>query len=539
MPLLRPNVPPPPHYYADNLTRLLGAVASQYSDILLDRERDYLRRVLDLSADAQRLYARLLTRRGPLIRIDSLAYREVSDVVGAMNELTATALVDCGIEVPADQVLDMLTRGELAGLFPHVHAQGERKGVQVAAISARYPDRRTREVVGANYPMCRVCDHDLMDTAQILFFGDSYTDLSTFVLEDLGMLRFETYQLDARHRQFGERAELDDFLVMRALRSRLHRLESCWDRAIAIDALDTLWAPRHRRLLERARAALVNQLGRSAERARDYDIALSAYGRASRAPGRERRARLLHKFGDSIATAALIEQIECTPLTAGERFFAQQFRDGRRRRARSIPEQVLRLPEAPSTSVEAAALAALTCGGGIGRHLENRLPLGMLGLALWDVVFAPVEAAFVNAYQDRPADLYWSDFRRTRAPLIDARLRLLREPDAVACAVRATAEAKCGVNSALVDWRAFDMQLIECATTSVPGATWTAMFDYMLDDLEQTRTGFPDLALFFGPGRYQFVEVKGPGDQLRREQRLWFEFFRRADLSAHVLWVEW
>ncbi len=240
-PKLRPNIPPPPHYYADNLTRLLGAVASQYSDILLDRERDYLRRVLDLSADAQRLYARLLTRRGPLIRIDSLTYREVSDAVGAMNELTARSLVDCSIEAPADQLLDMLTRDELAGLFPHVHAQGERKGAQVTRICARYPDRRTREVVGANYPMCGVCDPDMVDTAQILFFGDSYTDLSTFVLEDLGMLRFESYQLDARHRQFGERAELDDFLAMRALRGRLHRLESCWDRAVAGDALDTLW----------------------------------------------------------------------------------------------------------------------------------------------------------------------------------------------------------------------------------------------------------------------------------------------------------
>ncbi len=200
---------------------------------------------------------------------------------------------------------------------------------------------------------------------------------------------------------------------------------------------------------------------------------------------------------------------------------------------------MLRLPRAPNTSVETAALTALTHNGGSGRHLENRLPLGMLGLALWDVVFAPAEAAFVNAYQDRPADLYWSDFRRTRASLIDARLQHLREPGSVACAVRATAEAKRGVNSALVDWRAFDSQFIECATASVPGATWTAMFDYMLDDLEQTRTGFPDLALFFGPGLYRFVEVKGPGDQLRREQRMWFEFFARADVPAHVLWVEW
>ena len=326
---------------------------------------------------------------------------------------------------------------------------------------------------------------------------------------------------------------------MRALRAQLHRLESSWNHAAAAEVLETLWAPRGRRLLERTRADLVNRLGRSAERVRDYEIALSAYGRTSRAPGRERRARLLHKLGDSLATHALIEQIECTPLSAGERFFAQQFRQNRRRRARCIPEQVLRLPEAPDVSVESAALRALTCGGGMGRHLENRLPLGMLGLAFWDVIFAPIEAAFVNPYQDRPADLYWSDFRRARAPLIDARLRLLREPGAVAREVRATAHAKRGVTSALVDWRAFDAQFIECATNAVPGTTWAAIFDHMLDDLEQARTGFPDLALFFGADRYQFVEVKGPGDQLRREQRLWFEFFARANVPAHVLWVEW
>jgi hypothetical protein len=65
------------------------------------------------------------------------------------------------------------------------------------------------------------------------------------------------------------------------------------------------------------------------------------------------------------------------------------------------------------------------------------------------------------------------------------------------------------------------------------------MFDFMLDDLEQSRTGFPDLTVFGGPRRYRFVEVKGPGDQLRREQRLWFAFFAKHDVAATVLRVEW
>ncbi len=539
MPALRPNVPPPPHYYADNLARLLNAVSSQYSDILQDRERDYLRRVFDLSADAQRLYARLLTRKGPLIRIDSLDYREVSEPVGAFVELEACALILRNAAMPADRILAMLTREELDALFPHARARGDRKETQVVRIAARYPDHRIREVVDRAHPLCVVCDLDIVAIAQILFFGDARADLSTFVLEDLGMLRFERYQLDPRHRQFGQRDELDDFIALRELRDRLDMLDACWNHDIACDVLDALWPFRNRRLLERVRADLINRLGRSAERARDYDLALSAYARTSRAPGRERRVRLLNKLDDSAGTTATLAQIERAPLSAGERLFAQQFRNGRRRRTRCIPEQILRLPEAPSGSVEAAALAALTRDGGTGRHLENRLPLGMLGLAFWDVIFAPVEAAFVNAYQDRPADLYWSDFRRARAALIDARLEVLRGVDAVAREVRAAANAKRGISNALVDWRALDASFVESATAAVPGGTWTAMFDYMLDDLEQTRTGFPDLALFFEPQRFQFVEVKGPGDQLRREQRLWFEFFARADVPACVLWVEW
>ena len=539
MPALHPNVPPPPHYYADNVVRLLMAVSRQYSDILQDRERDYLLRLLALSIDAQRLYARLLTRAGPLIRIDSLVYREVLDLAGALAELESNELVQRHPTVPADRVLQTLTRAELDRVFPHVRLRGQRKERQVNVIAARYPDRRIRDIVDASYPSCVPLGLDVFATLQILFFGDARTDLSTFVLEDLGMLRFERYELDPRHRQFGDRSELDDYLAMQELKGRLRGIESCWQPAAAMQLLDTLWPVRQRRLLERVRAGLINQLGRCAERAGDYDVALSAYARTSRAPGRERHARLLRRLGDSDGAIAMLDAIECAPLCAGERYFAQQFRAGRRRPQRSIPERVVRLPEAPASDVEAAALAVLTRNGGSGRHLENLLSLGMLGLAFWDVVFAPIEAAFVNPYQDRPADLYWSDFRHARSHLLESRFATLREPDAIAREVRATAHAKRGISNALVDWRVFDAQLIDCATMAVPSATWTALFNYMIDDLEQTRTGFPDLALFFGPNQYQFVEVKGPGDQLRREQRLWFEFFAKAGVPAFVLHVEW
>ena len=538
-PLLQPNTPPPPHYYAANVARLLRTVDAQYSDVLSEPERDYIRRVLALPTDAQRLYARLLTRKGPLIRIDSLDYREVS-----CRDSAIAAIVDAGLLrqnpiVPADRLLSLLTCDELAALFPYAGCRGRRKEGRIAAVAARYPEPITHARVVARYPMCEALGVDLLATMQILFFGDGRTELSTFVLEDLGMLRFEQYALDPRQRPFVDRDELDDFLLLRAARVESQRLAARWCRDRAMALLDVLWNARQRRFLERVRSGIVNDLGRSAERARDFDVALSAYARSTRAPGRERTARLLRRLGDVERTTAVLDAIERAPISAGERFFGEQFRSGARRPLRRIPEVVLRLPEAPTERVEHAALAALTANGGCGRHLENRMPLGMLGLALWDVVFAPIEAAFVHPYQDRPADLYWDDFRRARAPLIAERFAAFATPGAFERAVTTIAQTKRGTTNALVDWHAFDPVWIHTALAAIPAATWVSLFDFMLDDLEQSRTGFPDLTLFGGSQRYRFVEVKGPGDQLRREQRLWFGFFAKHDIAATVLRVEW
>lgn len=54
------------------------------------------------------------------------------------------------------------------------------------------------------------------------------------------------------------------------------------------------------------------------------------------------------------------------------------------------------------------------------------------------------------------------------------------------------------------------------------------------------RRGFPDLLLLGGErDRYELIEVKGPGDVLRPEQRRWFAELAAAGLSARVLELRW
>ena len=47
-------------------------------------------------------------------------------------------------------------------------------------------------------------------------------------------------------------------------------------------------------------------------------------------------------------------------------------------------------------------------------YVENSLFNGVLGLLLWDVVFAPLPGAFYNPFQYRPSDFYAHDFASRR-----------------------------------------------------------------------------------------------------------------------------
>ena len=553
MPVLEPRTAPPPDYYADNLLRLVQTVRAQYNDLLTAPELALTSNILNLGGPARRLYARLIGRRGPLFRVDRLAYREVPDVRAALGELAAAGLVRLCGPTPADRLLAEHTIAELAQSFPHVCRS--RKGDFVAHIAARYPDREILRRLAPCSPWVELGHPLLVRTLCALFFGDANQDLTTFVLEDLGVTRFEPYDLDGAGRLFAERVSLDDYLELTlSVGRRLERLRQMWCSEAAEHEVARLWDESPHRFVERRRSRLLNQLGALAERARDHDVALTAYARSTHAPARERRTRLLARLGDFAGAGRLLHVIGATPGSRLEAEFAARF-DPHTLRLRRAPavirQECLRLaapPELRDTSsarrptpgvLEGAALAALLTRPGIGAHLENRFSLSFFGLAFWDIVFAPIRGAFLNPYQLGPVDLFWSDFAAARAPLLERRIDELRSPDRLAARVLDTWHHKRGVSNALVAWDALSRTLIERAVAAVPIVAWQALFDRLANDLREARTGFPDLALFYDDGGYEFVEVKGPGDQLRAEQRLWFSLFDRAGVSARVLRVDW
>jgi VRR-NUC domain len=99
---------------------------------------------------------------------------------------------------------------------------------------------------------------------------------------------------------------------------------------------------------------------------------------------------------------------------------------------------------------------------------------------------------------------------------------------------------KRGIQAPFVNWRLLKQPLLECALRCFPAAHLRLWFEWIVRDVVENRTGFPDLVQFWpNEPRYRLVEIKGPGDRLQDNQRRFLEFCSRQEMPVAVCRVNW
>ena len=531
---LEPGKPPPEHYYADNLVVLVRTVLQRYCDLLDPVELRFGATILALPVSAQRLYARLIGRRGPLIREDRLTYAEVDDLQAALGRLADAGLIERCPEAPPTVLCQLMRRPELEALFaPELaRAPHSKKAERIAWVAARLPAAFLRWRMRRAFTWLAVASSDYLDLYRLLFFGDRRQNLTTFVMRDLGVHRFEPIELCRATRLFADRSALTRYLELAAMQEEVAALgkrpdlETCSEQVLALvarlrDEIDN-------RTLERRRSRVLNQLGRNLERAGADQWALRCFGLSTLAPARERRMRILHRLGDRAGVERLRRDVLLNPESTLEADFATRF-TGRGRRP-AVPTTEIELETVPEVPIEQYAAGLCTASGGTAWHLENDLPMAIFALAYWSWIFAPIEGAFLHPFQVGPRDLYWPDFFATRANVCSDPLAGLLK-----ARLKGMARTKEGTANRLFSWHRCPREVIEAFIDAVPEADLRALLEIVRHDLAGKRSGFPDLTIVYGPGRYEFVEVKGPTDQLQAHQHLWIQALCARGLPVRVL----
>ncbi|RDU97611.1 VRR-NUC domain-containing protein [Trinickia dinghuensis] len=546
-------------YYLLNFERALAWIAERYDGLLDASELGFLQAFPDLPQPSRALLVRMLMRRGPLFRASRLVYEEIGCPLEAAAAPAKLGWLDADAPLTIDEVFAVATRPELARMFPaSTGGKHARKAEWLDAIRGDYPEpRRYGEwAVGAADRAIRTTIDPLCERLRLMFFGNLHQDWSEFVLADLGVYRYESVPFPPSARAFQTRADIDAYLSLHACRTALdslavaHDIDALLAMAMAID-IDNAW-------LETRRAKLLFSVGNHAERLACWSVAEGAYQRSTWPGARHRRIRVLERDGRFDAALDLARQSLREPESEAE---AQRIarmmprlnkaagqpaartpreRERERENETHIERETLALayPDEPF-AVEHVARDHLGTDAAPVFYVENGLINSLFGLLCWEAVFAPVPGAFFHPFQRGPADLHAPDFLAKRAEAF-ARCLVQLDGGDYRSTIRRHFEHKAGLQSPFVFWGMLTAELVDIALDCLPAAHLKLWFSRLLSDIRENRSGLPDLVRFWPrEKRYEFIEVKGPGDKLQDNQTRWLRFCIAHGMPVRVLDVRW
>jgi hypothetical protein len=311
--------------------------------------------------------------------------------------------------------------------------------------------------------------------------------------------------------------------------------------ALPEDPLQSEWLTDHQEKLR-------FKIGEAIERAGDVDTALLLYEGAKHPEARVRRALILERQGRYSEAALVVESALADRPTGAEiqkleRIAARVSKDrsaAMKVRRRSVHTSMpLQLPCAPVGRVELAVRDQLSSTQAPVFYVENSLICSLFGLLCWEAIFHAVPGAFFHPFQTGPADLASPSFE-TRRHLVLSRCLIRLEDGSYQRHVMEMFNAKQGIQSPFVHWRALSQDLLQIALRCIGPEDIKLYCRRLLSGLMENCTGLPDLIQFdLHRCSYKMIEVKGPGDRLQDNQRRWLNYCLEHKLPMEVCKVNW
>lgn len=219
--------PPSMTKYQQNFHLMIDDVVNNNTHLLSSNEKLLLGSFNSLSNEAQRLFIRIYTRKGPWFRLSNISYSEVTNVDQAINELEAASYVlsySLGEDIckfDLKEILELLNVSEIKDILSTELSKKKtnctRKEDLINYLFAAYEGgscqvlpQKLLECVGRCIKISADVDA-LLWRVQRLFFLNGEQDLSAFLLSDLGLIKFPDYNCTITHQIFSRRSNLLEY----------------------------------------------------------------------------------------------------------------------------------------------------------------------------------------------------------------------------------------------------------------------------------------------------------------------------------------
>ncbi|KAG9013848.1 hypothetical protein FRB94_004227 [Tulasnella sp. JGI-2019a] len=192
-------------------------------------------------------------------------------------------------------------------------------------------------------------------------------------------------------------------------------------------------------------------------------------------------------------------------------------------------------------SVEQLALEHYEGLGFKGFHAEGRIIVHMFTMLFWPVLFdLSIPGTFETAFQTGPLDLVHDTFYSSRTDAIEERLKMIEDGQGLEFIVEVDERERPQRTWAVgVRWDDFSLDDTLEIAEGIGGVGLSVICRLLCEDYGNRGSGVPDLIVWkAGEKKSMFVEVKGPGDSLRENQKVWIDVMIRSGISVELCLVE-
>jgi len=534
----------PTYYYHSHFVEMIRFVEAHYGHVLLDSHNTFMRDFDSLPGDAQRLYVRLVNRKGHVFATHRLKYPELGDTAPLVATLREQGWLESPSAAHFDELLGFLTRTELyealAAMFVGLRSSMKKaEFVEFARANCAPAEFVSRADLSRLVVQSRGQEVDFL---MFLYFGRLQEGLSRFTMRDLGIVKTHNFR-ETFEPRFSDR---DEALEHYFFETRLARLRSA-SAHVAEELMDQAceWPEPISPGAAALRDKLAYRLGQIAEKAGDTYAALRLFQAGESANCAERCVRMLLASGQKDEARRYLEKCIDDPGSDEEWLFARDLYERKFGNKRtSAVTDVLRaattidIDEAQSGSPERAAADYFERAGQRAFRVENALWRTFFGLYFWDELFADDEADLHSPFEFLPRNLTTGTFYDDNRAAIDRKLAMLDEPKAVVRELLRSSTAHYGTPNGVFRWRRSVIDALFALLEQERGEPLRQVLMRFCRDYKGSRYGYPDLLVLDDTGA-RFVEVKTEGDQLRRNQLLRIEQLRAAGMRAEVVRIRW
>ncbi|MDG1121554.1 MAG: exonuclease domain-containing protein [Glaciecola sp.] len=538
----------PTYYYLEHFQECLGFIDEACTGLLGPEHSEFMHMFALADLSVQCTLVRSLNRKASCIKVESLAYDEIPDHEGGVEQCFAYTWFTSIPEHSLNDWLVGLTKPELVTLLRDcssanvVASANKASMVELALAHLSFTSVRKHSIY-ERYIYRQV--DGVLDYLLFLFFGNVGSRLNQFSMRDLGVMRTGKRAVQAKAR-FSSR---DQALSTYVYALELRRIKSALKHNV-------LFAPRwlllsdcpdaHGDLAEQHRDEYLWLWGKYCLQAGDDWTEVAKIFAASSLPqAQEKAIRLAYQHGNKQDVQGQLEAIIDAPDNSHILAFAEDFLARKYHKKRtSVLTDMLRnsarhliLDEVHKHRVEAAAVEYYQAQGIKALRTENELWRSVFGLVFWPILFAP-EFAIGTEFDWRPYHVRHNNLYTSATAQVEQILKQCETRAGLKQHLIRQATIHYGQRSGIFRWHKQLLQRLLLFVDHVDVSALISVLRMMAQDYSAYSDGFPDLLVITDDGVH-FEEIKAQGDSVRKNQLLTITMLTNAGIKVGITTVEW